>query len=938
MNINNEMVLIYNSRINEYEDKTADINTLEFSNNQTQITFNSNEKTYRYHTDKVRVLKNPKAIALENTVICVDNIPLSGISAVQDFGEYIRVFDAAGKTKIYPRKRVSFQKSCLDKQNARAVFEYLKALSKYVNVTDEGRALLWDQYEKLSIVSEKSVLGAYLTSEVITKTDTFNVPIFPFGFNLSQKRAVEMAMENSISIIEGPPGTGKTQTILNIIANVVYQGQNVAVVSGNNSATDNVIEKLEKNGYGFMASLLGNQDKKKRFFEEGQLGVPDFTGWKCSPEERVLQINQLSQISRTLSELLKDRNELAENKEQLSKLETEQGHFLNAFSGNVIPLNAYSLKGKWTGESILKFLIEYRHIAESAQFQRWGNKFKLFFRYGIYKHRFIEQNQADIFQSLNSLYYESSIRERQEKVATLEDRLSSKDFEGLMKQYAELSGVLFCDALGKRYDGHSRQEYTLKGYKGKFQSFIRDYPVILSTTHSIRGCVMEHFLFDYLIIDEASQVDLVTAALAMSCCKNIVIVGDVKQLPQIVPRPIAQKSDELLKGLCLPIAFDYSQHSILSSLLELYGDGIPSTLLCEHYRCHPKIIRYCNEKFYDNQLVIMTEESDDDNALQLYRTAPGNHARRIGSGWYNQRQIEVVRDEVLGLNRNRYGDCSAVGIIAPYRDHITKIRKATTIPGLEADTVHKYQGREKDTIVFSTVSNDINVFVDDPNLINVAVSRAVKELIIVTSDKLFKQHGTNLGDLIRYIEYNSMDGAVVESKKISVFDMLYSEYSDMLRTQMKRMPNVSEHKSENLLYSVIAAVLGQPEFSAFKCVLHVPVRMIVKNVAVLNEREQFFVEHPWTHVDFLIFNKMDKEPVLVVEVDGYQFHQQNAKQLERDRLKDGILKQIELPILRISTNASGEKELLESKLREIIRTSVEQEAEDPEPEIVTSKI
>jgi len=393
--------------------------------------------------------------------------------------------------------------------------------------------------------------------------------------------------------------------------------------------------------------------------------------------------------------------------------------------------------------------------------------------------------------------------------------------------------------------------------------------------------------------------------------------------------------DELLKGRCLLTAYDYSQHSILSSLLALYGENIPSTLLCEHYRCHPKIIRYCNEKFYDNQLVIMTEESDGDNALQLYRTVPGNHARKIGTGWYNQRQIEVVRDEVLGLNREKYGDCSTVGIIAPYRDHITEIRRTISIPGLEADTVHKYQGREKDTIVFSTVSNDMNVFVDDPNLINVAVSRAVQELIIVTSDKLFKQHGTNLGDLMRYIEYNGMAGSVVESRKISVFDMLYSEYSDLLRMQMKRTPQVSEHKSENLLYTVIEDVLKQTEFSAFKCVLHVPLRMIVRDVTALNERERSFVEHPWSHVDFLIFNKMDKEPVLVIEVDGYQFHKQNEKQLERDLLKDGILKQIELPILHISTNASGEKELIENRLRGIINNSVAQDASESEPEFIT---
>lgn len=71
--------------------------------------------------------------------------------------------------------------------------------------------------------------------------------IFSFGFNISQKDATEKAMMNQISIIEGPPGTGKTQTILNIIANAYIEGKSVAVISNNNSATSNVFEKLDLN-------------------------------------------------------------------------------------------------------------------------------------------------------------------------------------------------------------------------------------------------------------------------------------------------------------------------------------------------------------------------------------------------------------------------------------------------------------------------------------------------------------------------------------------------------------------------------------------------------------------------------------------------------------------------------------------------------------------
>mgnify|MGYP002290444529 FL=1 len=56
--------------------------------------------------------------------------------------------------------------------------------------------------------------------------------------------AVKRAMENRISVIQGPPGTGKIQTILNIIANILLQGKTVQIVSNNNSATENVYDKL----------------------------------------------------------------------------------------------------------------------------------------------------------------------------------------------------------------------------------------------------------------------------------------------------------------------------------------------------------------------------------------------------------------------------------------------------------------------------------------------------------------------------------------------------------------------------------------------------------------------------------------------------------------------------------------------------------------------
>ncbi|MCF5710762.1 AAA family ATPase, partial [Pseudomonas syringae] len=95
--------------------------------------------------------------------------------------------------------------------------------------------------------------------------------IFPFGLNESQLKAVEQAFNSQVSLIEGPPGTGKTQTILNIIANILLQGKTVAVVSNNNAAVRNVYEKLGKVGLGYLLANLGNQDNREAFFANPSL-------------------------------------------------------------------------------------------------------------------------------------------------------------------------------------------------------------------------------------------------------------------------------------------------------------------------------------------------------------------------------------------------------------------------------------------------------------------------------------------------------------------------------------------------------------------------------------------------------------------------------------------------------------------------------------------
>ena len=434
-------------------------------------------------------------------------------------------------------------------------------------------------------------------------------------------------------------------------------------------------------------------------------------------------------------------------------------------------------------------------------------------------------------------------------------------------------------------------------------AFVQEYPVVLSTTYSIKGC-LKH-VYDYLIVDEASQVDLATGVLAFSCAQNVVIVGDLKQLPNVLKKEEVCRSDAIWQRYSLDKRYHYSKHNLLSSALETWRDA-PVTLLREHYRCHPKIINFCNRKFYQDQLIIMTRDHGEQDVMRVYRTTDGNHAREH----LNQRQIDVIRQEVIPqLNQHCFHN---IGIIAPYNDQVKEIRKQIG-DFCEVDTIHKFQGRERDAIVLTTVDNAITDFVDDSHMLNVAVSRAIHSLTVVTSQR-FCNEQSNYGDLIRYIEYNGFK--VVQSRTNSVFDMLYQGYAEQRRAYLKKHKKVSEYDSENLMYAVIQEVLSEDAFSAIGCAIHVSLATLIKNDEALTEEERVYACNPLTHVDFLMFHQMNKQPVLAIEVDGTGFHKLGSKQAERDEKKNRIMKKCGVHLLRLRTDGSMEKEKIRNALRD----------------------
>ena len=554
-------------------------------------------------------------------------------------------------------------------------------------------------------------------------------------------------------------------------------------------------------------------------------------------------------------------------------------------------------------KKLMSFRLQYGILTEKGQKFSLLQKLKWSFALGFKVHTFLKAKPEAIINALETAYYISRKREIENELCTIETSLKSINIQQRVKELRQLSLKTLKNTIAKRFTGE-RKRFTIKTIKPQTETFLKEYPVVLSTTYSAKACISKDMVFDYLIMDEASQVDIKTGALALSCAINAVIVGDDKQLPNVVSHVEEQALQAIQSTYNVDEKYQATQNSFLQSCAKVFTDA-PITLLREHYRCHPRIIDFCNQRFYNGELIAMTSDSNEDKVLQVIKTVPGNHAR----GHYNQREIDVIVQEVMP----EYSTSETIGIITPYRDQATAINRA--LGNDVASTVHKFQGREKESIILTTVDNEITDFTDDPYLLNVAISRARRKLDLVVSGNE-QPTDSNIYDLISYIEYNNF--SIEESKIYSVFDYLYSQYTESRKEFLKRYKKISTFDSENLMYALITDTIKELGLSSYGVVCRQPLNMLIRDPSLLNDRECEYAMNENTHLDFLLYNKVSKKPVLAIEVDGYSHHKEGTIQHERDKLKNHILALYNIPLLRFATNASGERETLIQKLKEII--------------------
>lgn len=896
MDVNKYLIIIKN------EDKTEDIISYKNNNNLVNINYKTTERMYSYSRRDFQFYKNPTEIDIKDQKIFLNQGYVYNVIKILKFESNCKLFFEDGTTVVVPEYNLQLVKNNEPQTLSINKFDYYKDISKVVSVrTEEGKSLLTDEYEGINFISNDTALYKYLNPKTgISKMNVnLNNIIFPFGANKSQFQAVKNAMSSQISIIEGPPGTGKTQTILNIIANIVKNGQTVAVVSNNNAATDNVYEKLKKYHLDYLCARLGKRENKEEFINNQTGKYPKFED-KLENEYSIQ--NEILELNQSITKIFDIQNNIAKLREELNEIKLQYQYF-NKHHDNSINMPKIRNIKKITSKIIMKLKVEYEELQEINLWFRIKSQFL----YGIGKKDFYKRERKDIINCYNRLFF---IVKEMELENTIENNIKQLEQLGNNKLNILIddSIKLLNEYLRKRYSQNvERKIYDIKDLYNNSQQFNEDYPIVFSTTHSIKKCLNKNYIFDYIIMDESSQVDLITGVLALSVAKNAVIVGDLKQLPNVITTDNKNTIEEISKKYMIPSNYDYLQHSFLSSVSNTVTDA-PKKLLQEHYRCHPKIIQFCNKKFYDGNLIVMTEDKGENNVLEAYISAKGNHTR----GHKNIRQIDIIEKEIMPKLTEKI-TIKDIGVISPYREQKKEL-EARFGTELKVDTIHKFQGREEEAIILTTVDNEIGEFVDDPKMLNVAVTRAKRFLRVVVSDSE-NNVGTNIDDLIKYIQYNNFE--VVESKTKSIYDMLYKENRKQRMEYLKNKKRISEYDSENLTYNLIEEVIKENNFDNLDIVVHIPLIDILANDDLLNEEERSYANNDWTHIDFVIFNKMDKKMVLAIEVDGYYYHKEGTKQQERDKLKDRILEKYEVPLIRFSTTGSGEKKILEEKIREI---------------------
>ncbi len=741
-------------------------------------------------------------------------------------------------------------KDCVTKHNRQVMgvddMPYIIGLGMEVilDLHREYQAVIERYHAGESTVPIKAFFGDLVSRPVRIKA--YPITLINQNINLDQLLAINNAMKYPVAYIQGPPGTGKTNTIINTIVTAFFNEKTVLFASYNNHPINGVFEKLagleyRGNVIPFPALRLGNAQKVKEaiaYMKALHERTKDLTVYESTLDKRK---GDRAERAKKLSGLLKRYEEvldLKERKEILVRL-TDYQERLKA-SLEMIPFQM-DLKGRQLSR-VEERIRESGEISDREAMALLDDDLEELYKYLFYTSaRYIKKLDDPKYKELKSILYEE---EGEEQLSDFNRYLS--------------------DA-------------------GNIKKLQKIFPVIITTCISAHKLGEPKPMFDMVIIDEASQCNTAVSLVPIIRGENLMLVGDPQQLNPVIllDELVNQK---LRKRYNVADEYDYRKNSIYKTFLSC--DAVSDeVLLHNHYRCHPKIIGFNNQKYYNSKLRIHSKSEEEHPLVYIDVKNGGSEVKNTAP-----REVEEIV-QFAKLHKDK-----RIGVITPFVNQKKMIETALKKEELEnvaCGTVHSFQGDEKDVVLFSTALTDqtqmgtYEWLKNNKELINVATSRAKEKLIVLSDSRNLarlhsKEGGDDLFELVEYVKKNGE--SKVTQKQVNSRALGVKPFSTA--TEEAFLKNLN-HALENIW-------LSQSRY-----VIHKEVAISQVFADNISYSDLFYSGR----FDFVVYERQEGReiPVLAIELDGKEHFEEEVVK-NRDRKKNEICKAHNLQIIRVENS------------------------------------
>ncbi len=593
-------------------------------------------------------------------------------------------------------------------------------------------------------------------------------PITPLSLSDSQEKVIKNIDNNKFIAVQGPPGTGKSQTIVNLVAHLIANGKTVLVASRMDKAVDVVAERLNELGAPYLALRAGRLNYQKQLsyqlqdllsgkvdldseFEDSLFaGIDDMKNhinMLKGAENKCEQIIKLENEWRNVSkETQMQENSVGEPqfiKAPLKKFEIESiAVIIKTLENNVEKTGFFANIANFGGVNQLKKILKLKNF--DVNYENLNRlKSELETAELVYKLRKIE---SDIQKTGNLHVLSEQIKQMKKKqkplaVNILKNR-RRESLKGLLRDQIKRQRLIVHakSLVEKRQNLQSRILET-----EDFKPLLEAFPCWCVTTYAVSGSLpLKPGMFDVAIIDEASQCDIASCFPILYRAKKAVIVGDDKQLPHLSFLEKA-KEQSFLSQYGIPDKYQLMWRFRTNSMFDLADYySMNSVMLDEHFRSLPPIIEFSNREFYGGRMRIMKKDTGMDKVIEIVQVPDGkvdmDATRNLPE---IEALVKYLYDIIVEDERKNPDNPVSIGVISPFRAQVEQLKVSISKVisehmirkhQIEVGTAHTFQGDERDVILMSWAYADNSfpqslVFLQKPNLFNVAVTRARNKVI-----------------------------------------------------------------------------------------------------------------------------------------------------------------------------------------------------------------